>query len=152
MLAIIDVDNDGIIDTVDNCRLMENMDQVNHDFDLLGYVCDPDNDNDGLSDILEASLGTNPLLADTDVDVLNDDIDPAPLTPNTAGDLAPYGDPDDFINAADLMIMQRMIFGAITPTSEDIIRGDIYPSGSRDGVIDTSDLLLLQQMVLKPGN
>ena len=38
----------------------------------LGDACDPDDDNDGLTDIEEAALGTNRLLADTDNDGVND--------------------------------------------------------------------------------
>jgi hypothetical protein len=48
-LAIVDTDVDGIPDSTDT-----------------------DKDNDGLSDTLEAFLGTDPLLADTDSDGLTD--------------------------------------------------------------------------------
>jgi Thrombospondin type 3 repeat/Bacterial TSP3 repeat len=40
--------------------------------DGVGDVCDNDDDNDGLSDTAEASLGTNPLVADTDGDGASD--------------------------------------------------------------------------------
>ena len=40
---------------------------------------DLDDDDDGLTDVEEAALGTNPLLADTDGDTVNDNIDAFPL-------------------------------------------------------------------------
>jgi hypothetical protein len=54
-----DSDNDGIMDADDNCPNDTNSDQQNYDTDLLGNVCDTDDDNDGLSDDLENQLGTN---------------------------------------------------------------------------------------------
>ena len=42
------------------------------DGDGVGNVADADDDNDGLDDIYEAGLGTNPLVADTDGDGLSD--------------------------------------------------------------------------------
>jgi hypothetical protein len=55
-----DSDNDGIMDADDNCPNDSNSDQQNYDNDLLGNQCDSDDDNDGLSDVLENQLGTNP--------------------------------------------------------------------------------------------
>lgn len=145
-LSFPDIDADGILNNTDNCKSVSNINQINSDTDSLGDACDSDDDNDGLSDILEASLGTNPLLVDTDGDGLNDGVDPNPLTPNADGDLAPYGKPDGFINTADLLIAQQIVLGTITPTTQDIIHADLYP----DGVIDVSDLILLEQLVLSP--
>lgn len=54
-----DSDNDGIMDADDNCPNDTNSDQQNYDNDLLGNVCDTDDDNDGLPDDLENQLGTN---------------------------------------------------------------------------------------------
>ena len=52
---------------------------------------DLDDDDDGLTDVEEAALGTNPLLADTDGDTVNDNIDAFPLdateTVDTDGDM-----------------------------------------------------------------
>jgi hypothetical protein len=55
-----DSDNDGVMDVDDNCPNDTNSGQQNYDNDLLGNVCDSDDDNDGLSDDLENQLGTNP--------------------------------------------------------------------------------------------
>jgi hypothetical protein len=56
-----DTDQDGILDVVDNCPLAPNANQENHDGDLKGDVCDPDDDNDLIPDADEISLNLNPL-------------------------------------------------------------------------------------------
>jgi List-Bact-rpt repeat protein/VPS62-like protein/thrombospondin type 3 repeat protein/WD40 repeat protein len=86
----LDADSDGLLDVNDNCPTVANADQTNTDGDSEGDACDSDDDNDGLSDTIEASLGTNPLLADTDSDGVDDNVDAFPLdiseTTDTDGD------------------------------------------------------------------
>jgi len=53
IVSFADVDNDGVIDSVDNCPMNYNLDQTDSDFDKLGDVCDSDDDNDGIDDILD---------------------------------------------------------------------------------------------------
>ena len=67
------------------------------------------------------------------------------------GDLAPWGAPNGQLNAADLLIMQRIVLGEIPATPLDYQNGDLYPPGSPDGVINTSDLILLSGLVLQAG-
>ena len=68
-----DNDGDGISDDLDNCPTIKNFPQLNTDGDALGDICDPDDDNDGLSDDDEVTLyGTNPKKADTDSDGVSD--------------------------------------------------------------------------------
>ncbi len=43
-----DEDGDGVVDQDDNCPLIANADQANHDLDALGDVCDQDIDNDSV--------------------------------------------------------------------------------------------------------
>src|SRR5262249_11751362 len=43
-----------------------------NDGDHIPDAIDPDDDNDGLTDVQEATYGTNPVLADTDGDGLSD--------------------------------------------------------------------------------
>jgi hypothetical protein len=45
-----DDDNDGILDTNDNCPTVANEDQTDTDGDGQGNACDPDDDNDGVLD------------------------------------------------------------------------------------------------------
>lgn len=49
----IDTDGDGIIDLEDNCPIHINPAQVDTDGDGLGNACDPDDDNDGMTDVYE---------------------------------------------------------------------------------------------------
>jgi hypothetical protein len=46
-----DGDKDGIPDEMDNCPAISNTDQHNIDGDALGDACDPDDDNDGCTDV-----------------------------------------------------------------------------------------------------
>lgn len=61
MSADLDDDNDGIVDSTDNCLLTPNADQLNTDSDAEGNVCDLDDDNDGYTDVEELADGTDPL-------------------------------------------------------------------------------------------
>ena len=75
---IIDSDGDGHNDGVDvfSCDKTEWRDA---DGDGIGDNADTDDDNDGVSDLQEAALGTDPSRADTDGDGVNDSKDVYPL-------------------------------------------------------------------------
>ena len=179
-----DGDGDTVTSPADNCPDIANPDQTNTDGDSQGNACDSDDDNDDLSDSLEISIGTNPLLtdsdgdtlsdfdevnydddpgsyipgqdlnplqADSDSDGLRDDTDPIPLSFNfNDGDLAPLGAPDGNINAADLLVGQRITLGLISASALELAHGDLYPSGAPDGIINLQDMILLQQFVAGP--
>jgi len=66
-----DADGDGVKTLRDNCPFDPNTNQLDTDQDSVGDVCDPDKDNDGLSDMYseeEQQAGTNPLHPDSDGD------------------------------------------------------------------------------------
>ena len=67
-----DRDGDSRPDEQDNCPDVANRDQANNDGDSMGDACDPDDDNDGLSDIDELARGTNTKNPDTDGDGVGD--------------------------------------------------------------------------------
>ena len=142
----VDTDGDGLVDGNDGIVLIAL---------LPGGV---DSDGDGYVDG-EQTVGTNPTLADSDGDELDDGIEVGlgsdPLDPGSwpalaDGDLAPLGNPDGSINAADLAIALRIVLGDVTPLPLQFAHGDLYPPGAPDDVIDLSDVLLLQQLLLNP--
>jgi hypothetical protein len=70
-----DSDHDGVSETIDNCPSRGNGDQVDHDGDGAGDVCDPNDDHDGLSDAQEREYGTDPTVTDTDADGKDDAVE-----------------------------------------------------------------------------
>jgi hypothetical protein len=91
-----DVDKDGVVDLQDNCPTVANTDQKNSDSDTLGDACDPDDDNDGFADTVDA-FPLDPLEhVDTDGDGVGDYSDACPLdAPND-------GDGDGICSSADV--------------------------------------------------
>ncbi len=73
----VDLDIDGVVDSVDNCPTVANADQANNDGDALGDVCDPDDDNDGdLDGADNCPTVANADQANNDGDALGDVCDP----------------------------------------------------------------------------
>lgn len=171
-----DADNDGLLNTDETSTnwLDEDSDDDNYgDYEEIwhngqsGYQFifnkdtnpnDADTDNDGLLDGDEVYLfGTDPLLADSDSNGIADGFedfdgdglvnmaDPLPLDVNYQD-----GDMDNSmtVNAADVLIIQRIALGSLMPVLAHYQHGDVSPLGAPDGVIDTADLLLVMRKAL----
>ena len=67
------------------------------------------------------------------------------------GDVGPLGAPDGLINAADQLVVNRILSGQVTATELEYSHGDVYPVGAPDGVIDIADLILIQQQAVGQG-
>ena len=113
-----------------------------------------DNNGDGFVDG-ELDYATDPLLADSDDDRLNDGLEVAyasdPLDPGSwpalaDGDIAPLGAPDGEINAGDILVATRIVLGLEPATALELAHGDLYPPGSPDGVINLQDLILIRKL------
>jgi hypothetical protein len=109
---------------------------------------DSDTDADGLNDFDEVvTHGTDPLVADTDADGLSD-FDEAvtygtnPLSSNH-GDLAPRGAPDDKINAGDYLVLSRLVSQSIPASETELVLGDLNNNGN----LDAGDLVLMMRVI-----
>lgn len=87
-----DTDGDGIDDSVDNCPLVFNPDQLDRDNDGVGDACDfcpitwdptnADTDGDGVGDVCDnCPFVYNPDQADSDIDGIGDACDDCPGDP-----------------------------------------------------------------------
>jgi len=73
---------------------------------------------------------------------------PAAWAPNyIAGDIAPRGNPDDQLNAGDLVVLQRIAIGQTAADAYEQLVGDVAPLGVPDGQINAADVLVLQRAI-----
>ena len=70
-----DSDSDTIYDFLDNCPSTPNTNQSNLDGDLLGDVCDPDIDDDGIDNVIDAFPYDSLETTDNDSDTIGDNSD-----------------------------------------------------------------------------
>jgi thermitase len=123
---------------------------VDTDVDGIPDAADTDDDDDGLSDSLEAFLGTNPLLADSDGDGVTDyqevDWGGDPLTYTEGVDLDPLladTDGDGFGDGMEIAAGHNPLLDSDTP-----VWGDI----NDDGAVNAADVLLATRAVLGLAN
>jgi gliding motility-associated-like protein len=86
-----DDDNDGVLDSQDNCSLIQNANQEDNDNDGIGDLCDDDDDNDGVLDSQDnCPLTSNTDQEDRDHDGVGDVCDLIQL--NVSQAITPNGD------------------------------------------------------------
>jgi subtilisin len=179
LLSCYDEDGDGVCTDVDNCPVDSNTLQTDTDLDMTGNTCDNDDDNDGLLDTFEDSIGTDTLLVDTDSDGISDydevNFDGDPDTYTVGIDLNPLSsdtDGDGVLDATDVEPLTANIPGDLAPLGSPdgvvnaadyliqirFVQGELAPSAIEiqngdlysDGVINISDLILLNQLIMAP--
>ncbi|MEM6640257.1 MAG: trypsin-like peptidase domain-containing protein, partial [Pseudomonadota bacterium] len=91
-----DTDGDNVDDSVDNCTLVSNADQIDADGDGYGNLCDADLNNDGVVNVLDLGiLRTRFFSADPVADFNNDGV----------------------VNLVDLGLMRQQFFGSPGPSA-----------------------------------
>jgi YVTN family beta-propeller protein len=154
-----DADSDGVLNAVDNCPTIANTNQLNTDGDSAGDVCDPDDDNDGVVDTVDAfpldptettdtdgdGLGNNADL-DDDNDSVLDGVDNCPVVANVSqldtdtDGLGNACDPDDdndgVLDGVDTFPLDPT---ETTDTDSDGIGNNADPDDDNDGVLDGVD-------------
>lgn len=140
----LDADSDSINHDDDNCLLNYNLDQLDTDLDTAGNACDADDDDDGLTDIFEASIGSDSLLIDTDGDTISD-YDEVAYDGNVSTyipglDLNPLStdtDNDQILDNLDPI-----------PLTFNFNDGDLAPLGAPDGLINAADFAVATRIIL----
>jgi hypothetical protein len=118
----IDRDEDTVLDGVDNCPAVSNLDQTDSDTDGVGDACDAlvgsDSDGDGVLDGVDNCPGVpNPLQDDFDGDLMGDVCD----------------DDDDGDGLLDSVETDTNVFNSVLDTGTDPLDADSDDDGFDDG-------------------
>ena len=150
-----DWDNDGVANDYDNCPYTWNVEQINHDSDHLGDLCDDDIDGDGIInsiplDLTHASnLDICPFTyADSNLDINQDGcvddsdgdgvVDTEDRCPN--GDDSVDNDNDGFIDACDLYLDDTDNDGVDNSEDECPYTNALGQDENQNGCIDESEM------------
>ena len=131
---------------------------------LQGWFC-LDDDKDGLVNSLEAQLGTDPLLADTDGDGLVDGNDGFVVIGSIPGGVDTNG--DGFVDGEQVFATDPLLADSDGDRLDDgleaadnsadpldanswpaLADGDIAPQGAPDGLINAGDILVATRITL----
>ena len=129
----------GVARPTDNCRDVPNLDQADNDRDGEGDVCDDDDDNDGVEDVVDNCLfDSNPRQEESDGDPAGDacdtcpgDFDPVALDTDEdgAGDVCDEDDDGDGVPDED----------DLCPLAADPGQADLDADGTGDACDDDDD-------------
>jgi len=122
-IADSDQDEDGIADTLDNCPLISNPEQLDYDLDSVGDICDNDIDNDGLTNEQEDTFGSDSY---------------------NSSDYIMDSDSDGIGNLVEVLLQSDPMSAASTPETTDNLdvkfgsNAQSFPMVSQGGVLRTN--------------
>jgi len=145
-----DDDNDGVVDGVDNCRLVSNASQANIDLDSYGDACDSDDDDDGSPEFSGGEMfGTSVTDRDSDDDGLKDGDESIPRMSVPFFSPAAYetlpndfdSDDDGLGDGLEVGVTAGVdgIGSQITGTDSSVFTADSDSSTTTDPIDDDSD-------------
>jgi thrombospondin type 3 repeat protein len=145
-----DVDRDGIPNAADDCSRVANRDQADLDRDRIGDACDPDVDNDGVSNADEALRHTDPRRADTDGDGVGDAKDACPAVAGRDANGCPLASasvpaPKLKLSVAGTVRLKALLKGikvSATPSVASALRFDLYASATGARIARAYNLVL----------